>query len=240
MTEKVLQLAVLASGRGTNLQAILDAAAVGALDARVVVVISDHPDPPAFARARAAGVPTVFVAPIAYPSREEYDAALAAAARRYGADTVALAGFMRLLTPVFLDAFPGRVLNIHPALLPAFPGLNAQRRALEHGVRFTGCTVHFVDAGVDTGPIILQGVVPVFQDDTPEELSARILSLEHKAYPAALQLLAEGRLRLEGRRVFINWRGRKAKQPRDCVEEWLETQKWIREVWGVGSEAGRS
>ncbi|MDH7577017.1 MAG: phosphoribosylglycinamide formyltransferase [Bacillota bacterium] len=225
-----LRLAVLVSGRGTNLQAILDAIESGALTAEVVAVLSDRADPPAFRWAREKGIPTVFVDPGRFSSRENYDAALAREVRCFQADTVALAGFMRVLTPVFLNAFPGRVVNIHPALLPAFPGLNAQRQALVHGVRFSGCTVHFVDAGVDTGPIILQAVVPVYQDDTPETLAARILAKEHLTYPAALQLLAEGRLRIAGRRVFINRDGRTPRRPRDCVEEWEEIKDWRKEA----------
>lgn len=231
---KKLRVAVLVSGRGTNLQAISDAIESGGLEAEVVGVFSDRLNPPAFRRARERGIPAISVDPALFSSREAFDEALVREVRRFQPDAVALAGFMRVLTPVFLRAFPGRVLNIHPALLPAFPGLDAQRRALEHGVRFSGCTVHFVDEGVDTGPIILQAVVPVYQDDTPETLAARILAKEHRTYPAALQLLAEGRLRIEGRRVFINWEGRLPRRPRDCVEEWKEIKDWRKEAPPVG------
>jgi len=220
-----MRIAVLASGRGTNLQAILDAIEAKALQARVVAVFSDRRQPLAFERARQRGIPTVFIDPSLFPDRREYDAALAQRVKSFSVDVVALAGFMRVLTPEFLREFPNRVLNIHPSLLPAFPGLEAQRQAWEYGVRFSGCTVHFVDQGVDTGPIILQSVVPVYEEDTPETLAERILKVEHKTYPAALQLFAEGRLRIEGRRVKINWEGRIPLRPRDCVLEWLDAVK---------------
>jgi phosphoribosylglycinamide formyltransferase-1 len=225
-----LRLAVLVSGRGTNLKAIIEAVEVGALQAQVVGVFSDRPDPYAFEHARERNIPTVFVNPKKYPSREEYDTALAQKVMGSSPDCIALAGFMRILTPVFLNAFPGRVLNIHPSLLPSFPGLEAQRQALEYGARYSGCTVHFVDPGVDTGPIIIQSVVPVYQDDTPETLADRILAKEHLTYPAALQLFAEGRLKLEGRRVIIDWENRAPQQPRDCVLEWLKNKDIIKEV----------
>jgi phosphoribosylglycinamide formyltransferase-1 len=234
MWEKVKQvpkrLAVLVSGRGTNLQAILDAVERGSLEMQVVGVFSDQPEPYAFQRARERDIPAVFVNPKKYSRREEYDAALVQELSAFHPDFVALAGFMRVLTQTFLDAFPGRVINIHPALLPAFPGLEGQRQALEYGVHYSGCTVHFVDAGMDTGPIILQSVVPVHQGDTPETLAERILVKEHLAYPAALQLLAEGRISLSGRRVVINWEGRIPRHPRDCVLEWLKSKDVIREV----------
>lgn len=215
-----LKIAVLASGRGTNLQAIIDSIEAGALDARVVAVLSDRPEPLAFRRAQKHGIPTVFIDPKNSRSREEYDASLVKALSSFRPDVVALAGFMRLLTSVLLQAYPRRVVNIHPALLPAFPGLNAQAQAVAYGVRYSGCTVHFVDEGMDTGPVILQSVVPVYQDDTAETLAERILAKEHKTYPAALQLLAEGRLRIDGRRVVIDWEGRVPRRPRDCVLEW--------------------
>jgi len=211
---------VLVSGRGTNLQAILDSIEAGSLDAKVVAVLSDRPEPLAFRRAREHGIPVLFVDPAGYQSREAYDAALGDALSIFRPDVVALAGFMRIVTPVLLDAFPWRVINIHPALLPAFPGLNAQAQAVAYGVRYSGCTVHFVDEGMDRGPVILQSVVPVYQDDTPETLAERILAKEHKTYPAALQLLAEGRLQIRGRRVVIKWDGRVPRKPRDCVLEW--------------------
>lgn len=225
-----LRLAVLVSGRGTNLQAILDAVETGALQVQVVGVFSDRPAPYAFERARERGIPTIFVDPKKFSAREDYDTALVREVMDFCPGYIALAGFMRIITPVFLNAFPGRVVNIHPALLPSFPGLEAQRQALEYGVRYSGCTVHFVDAGVDSGPIIIQSVVPVYQDDTPEALAERILAKEHLTYPAALQLLAEGRLKLEGRRVVIDWGKRVPRQPRDCVLEWLKVKDITKEV----------
>ncbi|TYP00086.1 formyltetrahydrofolate-dependent phosphoribosylglycinamide formyltransferase [Geothermobacter ehrlichii] len=199
-----LRLGILASGGGTNLQAIIDRCADGSLPAEIAVVISNNPDAGALERARKAGIPARCIDHRPFTSREDYDRALVAALRESGVELVVLAGFMRLLTEVLLDAFPGRIMNIHPALLPAFPGLHAQKKALEYGVRFAGCTVHFVDNGVDTGPIILQAVVPVLQDDTEETLSRRILQQEHRIYPRAIELFAQGRLRIEGRRVLID------------------------------------
>lgn len=209
-----MRLGVLASGRGSNLQAILDAIGRGEVPAEVVVVISDRPDARALERARAAGVPAVFVDPGAHPSREAFDAELARILRAHGAELVVLAGYMRLLGPSFVAAFRNRVLNIHPALLPAFPGLHAQRQALEYGVKVAGCTVHFVDEGVDTGPIVLQAAVPVREDDTEETLAARILEQEHRLYPQAIRLFAEGRLQVEGRRVRIL-----PERGRDCAAD---------------------
>lgn len=196
-----LVLGALASGSGSNLQAILDAAAGGRLHARVAVVVSDNPEAYALERARKAGVPFEVVPRAG--TREAHDGRIVECLRRHGVDTVALAGYMRLVSPVLLHAFPGRVLNIHPALLPAFPGVHVHGQVLAHGVKFSGCTVHFVDAGTDTGPIIIQAVVPVRDDDTPETLASRILREEHRIYPQALQYLAEGRLRVEGRRVLL-------------------------------------
>ena len=199
-----LRLAVLVSGSGSNLQAILDAASSGRLDAQVVVVLSDTRDAFALERARRAGVPAEVVEPPPSGSRSEHDSRVVEVLRRHGADTVALAGYMRLVTPVLLGAFPGRVVNIHPALLPSFPGLHVQAAALEHGVKFSGCTVHFVTEEMDAGPIIIQAVVPIRDDDSPDSLAARILREEHRIYPQALQYLAEGRLQVRGRRVFLD------------------------------------
>jgi phosphoribosylglycinamide formyltransferase-1 len=193
----------LASGRGSNLQAIIDAIEAGRLSARIEVVLSDRAYAEALGRARRHGIKAIFVDPKACDDRNVFDSALANILQVHQVELVCLAGFMRLLTPTFLAEFPGRVMNIHPALLPAFAGLHAQRQALEHGVRVAGCTVHFVDEGVDTGPIVLQAAVPAFDDDTEETLSARILVEEHKLYPQAIQLFAEGRLEIKGRRVFI-------------------------------------
>ena len=198
-----LRLGVLVSGSGTNLQALLDATAQGRLDAEVRLVVSNRPDVFALERAARAGVPSLVLNHREFGSREEFDGALVAALREAGVEWVALAGFMRVLTPVFLEAFAGRMVNIHPSLLPAFPGVDAQRQAFDYGVKVAGCTVHIVDAGTDTGPILLQKTVPVREDDTPDSLHARIQEQEHRAYPEALQLVAEGRIRLDGRRVRI-------------------------------------
>lgn len=203
MGDKKLKLAVLASGSGSNLQAIIDAARLD-LPVEIVLVLSDKPDAYALTRADEAGIMTAVVEPASYPSREAYDAQIVKLLRLAGADTVALAGYMRLVTDVLLAAFPQRVLNIHPALLPSFPGLHAQRQAWEYGVKVAGCTVHFVDGGMDSGPIILQAPVPVIDSDDADSLAARILEQEHIIYPLALKLLAEGRLHIEGRRVRID------------------------------------
>ncbi len=197
-----LRLAVLASGRGSNLAAILDAASTGRLDMEVAVVISDQPQAAALEHGRRADIPSEVLEFDGHP--DTYGRRLTRLCESYEVDVVALAGFMRIIPAGFLEAFPGEVFNIHPSLLPAFPGLNAQRQALEYGVRISGCTVHFVDAGVDTGPIILQVPVPVYTDDDEETLSARILEWEHRLYPRALQLYAEGRLKKHGRRVKID------------------------------------
>jgi len=202
MTER-LQLGVLVSGSGTNLQSILDAATSGAIDVEVRVVISNRPKARALERARAAGVPALCVSHRKFETREAFEEALVEALGERGVEWVALAGFMRVLTPRFLGAYPGRVVNIHPALLPAFPGTHGPRQALEYGAKVSGCTVHFVDEGTDTGPIIAQAVVPVLDDDTEESLAARILEQEHRIYPWALQLIAGGRLVREGRRVRV-------------------------------------
>ncbi len=199
-----LDLAVLVSGSGTNLQAILDAVAAQRLDATVRVVVSSKAGVPALDRAAKAGVPHLALVPEAGASREAYDGALAETIGRLGARFVALAGFMRLVTPAFLGAFPGRIVNVHPALLPAFPGLHAPRQALAHGAKITGCTVHFVDEGVDTGPIIAQAAVPVLADDDEATLHRRIQALERRLYPAVLQAIAEGRVRIAGRRAVID------------------------------------
>lgn len=187
-------LGILVSGSGTNLQAILDAVASGRLRTRIGVVLSNVATAKALDRAKAAGVETAVVDHKAYPSREAFDAAVVEVLRAKGVDCVVLAGFMRLVTPVLLDAFKNRVVNIHPALLPAFPGVHAQRQALAYGVRVTGCTVHFVDAGMDTGPVIAQATVPVRDDDTEETLRDRILEKEHALLPEVLQWIAGGRV----------------------------------------------
>jgi len=199
----VVTAGVLISGTGTNLQAIIDRIAAGTLDCRIAVVVSNRADAAGLDRARRAGLATRVIDHRAFSGREEFDAAVVAALRAAGVDLVVLAGFDRLVTRVLLDAFPGRIMNVHPALLPAFKGLHAQRQALDYGVRVTGATVHFVDEHPDHGPIILQGAVVVAPDDTAETLAQRILEVEHTIYPAAIQLFAEGRLAVEGRRVRI-------------------------------------
>lgn len=204
-----LKVGILASGRGSNLQAIIDRSKAGEIDVEVVVVASDVPDAAALDRAREAGIPAVHLPPGPFRTRltPEAEADYASALERFGVEIVALAGFMRILHAAFLERFAGRVVNIHPSLLPAFPGLEAQRQALEYGVRWSGATVHFVNAGVDAGPVILQAPVPVQEGDTAETLAARILEAEHRIYPEALQLIAEGRVVLEGRCVRVLPRG---------------------------------
>jgi phosphoribosylglycinamide formyltransferase-1 len=196
-------IGVLISGSGTNLQSIIDAVEAGTIDGRIACVISNRSDAFGLERARKHGIPALVINHREHPTREDYDATLVATLREHGVELVVLAGFMRIITPVFLDAFPHRVLNIHPALLPAFPGIHAQRQAVEYGVRFSGCTVHFVDSGTDTGPIILQSVVPVMPGDTEDSLSARIRVEEHRLYPEAVRLFCQDRLRLDGRHVII-------------------------------------
>ena len=196
-------LGVLISGRGSNLQAIIDAIAAGTLDARIAVVISNRPDAAGLERARKAGIETLVLSHRDYPSREEYDRVLAEHLRARGVGLVCLAGFMRLLSPVFIRAFPNAILNIHPSLLPAFPGLDAQHQAWAHGVKLAGATVHLVDCNLDAGPIVLQRAVPVLEDDTPDTLSARILEEEHKLYPEAIRLVLDGGWRVEGRRFCL-------------------------------------
>jgi phosphoribosylglycinamide formyltransferase-1 len=198
-----LAVGVLASGRGSNLQALLDACADPTFPARIAVVISDREQAPALDRARVAGVEALWVNPRDFADRAAFDAALVRELQARKVGLVCHAGYMRILSPAYCRAFAGRALNIHPSLLPAFPGLHAPRQALEHGVRVSGCTVHFVDEGVDTGPIVLQAAVPVLPGDTEETLAARILIEEHRLYPAAVRLFAEGRLEIAGRRVSI-------------------------------------
>lgn len=201
----MLNIGVLGSGMGSNLQSILDAIAAGRLDAKVVCVISDVPGATILSRARKAGIPAEHVDPS--PFRTKLDGVAEKTVieelQRRGANVVALAGFMRIIKERFLSAYAGRIVNIHPALLPAFPGLEAWKQAIDRGVKVSGCTVHFVDAGTDTGPIILQKTVPVLDHDTPDQLHARIQEAEHVAYPEALQLIAKGRVRVTGRKVTI-------------------------------------
>ena len=197
-------LGVLISGSGSNLQAIMDAIKEKRLDAVIRIVISNRDDAYGLVRARKHNLPTEIVDHRKFPAREAYDQALVDLLKTHDVELVVLAGFMRLLSPVFVRAFSNRIMNIHPALLPAFPGLHVQRKALEYGVRFSGCTVHFVNEECDQGPIIIQAAVSVFPDDTEESLSARILKEEHRIYPRAIQLYSEGRLHVVGRRVLID------------------------------------
>lgn len=199
----MLRLGILASGRGSNMEAIIDATVAGRLVAQVAVVISDVAGAPALAKAAARGIEACHVDPAAFPRKSAYERRLFEILTEHGVGLVALAGYMRLVGRTLLEAYPGRIMNIHPSLLPAFPGLDAQAQALEYGVKVAGCTVHFVDEGTDSGPIILQAAVPVKEDDTAETLAARILVEEHRLYPRAIQLFAEGRLVLDGRRVRI-------------------------------------
>jgi len=201
---KQVSIGVLISGSGTNLQAIIDAIEAGKLDAKIEVVLSNKADAYGLVRARNHRIPTEVLNHKNFSSREAYDEALVALLDGRGVELVVLAGFMRLLSPVFVKAYSNRIMNIHPALLPAFPGLNVQQKAVEHGARFSGCTVHFVNEECDQGPIIIQAVVPVFPDDTGETLAARILEQEHRIYPRAIQLFAERRLKVIGRRVLVD------------------------------------
>ncbi len=201
------RIAVLASGRGSNFQALIDSIRSGEIPATCVALISDNPEAYAITRAKDAGIPVHVVAYAGYGGKEEYEAALLAVMRDLRADLFVLAGYMRILGEGIVREFHGKVLNIHPALLPSFAGLHAQRQALLYGVRVSGCTVHMVDEGMDTGPIILQACVPVLDGDDEERLSERILYEEHRCLPRAVRLFCEGRLRVEGRRVFISDRG---------------------------------
>ncbi|MEK6603816.1 MAG: phosphoribosylglycinamide formyltransferase [Nitrospirota bacterium] len=203
MPDAPLRLAVLASGRGSNLQAIIDAITEGRLHAVLALVISNKAEAQALERARKHGAPAVFLDPKATPGRDAYDAVILEHLRKHDVGLVALAGYMKIVTRVLIDAYANRIMNIHPSLLPSFPGLQAQQQALDWGAKMSGCTVHFVEEGVDTGPIIQQAAVPVLEGDTAESLEARILAQEHRIYPEAIQLFAEGCLTVEGRRVHI-------------------------------------
>ena len=195
------RLGILLSGRGSNFRAIADAIESKKLDAEIAVVISNRENAPGIEHARERGLNAV-VLPSKNLDREIYDRVLVQELRQNNVELVVLAGFMRILSGYFLEAFPHRILNIHPSLLPAFPGLDAQHQALQHGVKFSGCTVHFVDEGLDSGPIVAQAVVPVLDNDTAETLAARILHEEHRIYPEASGLSLSGRYRMEGRRII--------------------------------------
>jgi len=219
MKDERLNIGVLISGRGSNLQAIIDGIEKGEVAARISVVISNKPDAYGLERARSHRIPAKVVDNRGFESRETFESQLIKTLKGHGAELIVLAGFMRILTPYFLNAFPGKVVNIHPALLPAFPGVGVQEKAADYGVRFSGCTVHFVDEGVDAGPIIAQAVVPVFPTDTGEVLSDRILKMEHQVYPRVINWLAKGKVRLEGRRVFVE--GAKVNEETAFIEPFL-------------------
>jgi len=199
-----MDLAVLASGYGSNLQAIIDAVQNREINGRVALVISDRKDAYALQRARDRGIETLFIDPHVHEGRDAYDTAIVEILHNRKIRLVILAGFMRLLTASFVQEFKGRIMNIHPSLLPAFPGLDGVKQALTYGVKVSGCTVHFVDEGLDTGPIILQEAVPVYDHDTEDSIHARIHRVEHRLYPRAIQLFIEGKLRLEGRRCLAD------------------------------------
>ena len=199
-----IALGVLVSGSGSNLQAIMDRIGDGSLDARISLVVANKPDVLGLQRAEEAGIATACVVHRDFPEREAFDRELVRVLQGAGVEWVALAGFMRILTPAFLTPFAGRVVNIHPALLPACPGIHAQAQQAEHGVRLAGCTVHFVDEEMDHGPIIIQAAVPAFADDDEASLGRRILDLEHRIYPQALQWIAQGRVHLSGRQVLVD------------------------------------
>jgi phosphoribosylglycinamide formyltransferase-1 len=201
---KSVSIAVLISGGGTNLQAIIDTIEAKKLDAKIELVLSNRADAYGLVRARNHGIPTEVLDHKSYASREAYDQAVVDLLRGRGVELVVLAGFMRLLSPVFVKAYSNQIMNIHPALLPSFPGLHVQKKAVDHGVRFAGCTVHFVNEECDEGPIIIQAAVPVLPDDSEETLAARILTQEHRVYPRAIQLYAERRLHVVGRKVMVD------------------------------------
>jgi phosphoribosylglycinamide formyltransferase-1 len=197
------RIGVLLSGRGSNFEALADSVAAGRIpNAEIAIVISNRQAAPGVEKARARGIP-VQVIPSTGLERETYDKMVVSVLREKQVDLVCLAGYMRLLSPYFVAAFPNRILNIHPSLLPSFPGLESQKQALEHGVKFTGCSVHFVDENLDAGPIVVQAVVPIKDGDTVEELSARVLREEHRIYTEAVRIILEGRYRIEGRRVLL-------------------------------------
>lgn len=202
---KEISIAVLVSGNGSNFQAIVDAIESGRIkNAKIACLISNKADAYALQRAARHNIKAIVMDNKSYPDRRSYDAAVVALLKEHGVDLVVLAGFMRILSEVMINAYPNAIMNIHPALLPSFPGLDAQKQALDYGVRYTGCTVHFVDTGTDTGPIITQAIVPVLADDTVESLSERIHGEEHSSYVESVRLYCEGRLKVQGRHVIIS------------------------------------
>lgn len=198
-----VKLGVLVSGSGSNLQSIIDNIEKGFLEAVIAVVVSNNPDAFALERAKTHHIQSIVIKHHDYVNREDFDMEMINVLQSYSVELVVMAGFMRVLSPSFLQAFPMKIMNIHPALLPSFSGIRAQKRAVEYGVKFSGCTVHFADEGVDTGPIIIQAIVPAYHDDTEDSLAARILREEHKIYPQAIQFYAEGRIEVAGRKVRI-------------------------------------
>ena len=201
MPLNIFKLAVLVSGRGSNLQAIIDSIDREELDAHLSIVISNTKDAMALKRAEKHGIKTIFIDPSTYLNGKEYDKALVLKLKEFSIDLICLAGYMRILGEEVIQTFEKKIINIHPSLLPAFPGLNAQKQAINHGVKFSGCTVHFVDSGVDSGPIILQTVVPVYDNDDEKSLSKRILEQEHHLYPKAIKMIQQNKIRLNGRTV---------------------------------------
>lgn len=199
----MINVGVLISGRGSNLQAIIDASEKGEIPAKVAVVISNNPEAYGLERAKQHNIPVVVIDNREYKDKNTYELEIVKVLEQHKVDLVCLAGYMRIVGPVLLDHYQGKMINIHPSLLPSFPGLHAQRQALDHGVLITGCTVHFVDAGCDTGPIIIQSAVPVLEKDTEETLSERILQQEHLIYPQSIKLIAQGKLKIEGRKVKL-------------------------------------
>lgn len=199
----MINLGILVSGSGTNMQAIIDSIEAKRLDARIKIVITNNPNAYAIERAKKHQIPISIIQDNHFPTREDCDKHLVEILKNHAVDLVVMAGFMRLLSPLFIKSFPMKIMNIHPALLPAFPGLHVQKKAVEYGVKFSGCTVHLVDEGIDTGPIIIQAVVPVHEDDTEETLAQRILKHEHRIYPQAIQFFAEGRIEIKGRKIVI-------------------------------------
>lgn len=213
MMEKKVNLGFLVSGNGSNLQSVIDNIEKGHLDAEIKVVISNNPHAYALERAKKHQIPAVVIKNQQYKKREDFDQVMIKVLTSYSVELIVMAGFMRVLSPLLLDMFRMKIMNIHPAILPSFPGTNAQNKAIEYGVKFSGCTVHFADEGVDTGPIIIQAVVPAYADDTEDTLAARILKEEHKIYPQAIQFYAEGRIEVAGRKVRIKSVDRIPKTP---------------------------
>ena len=201
--KRIVKLGVLVSGSGSNLQSIIDHIERGLLDAEIRMIISNNPEAYALVRARKHGIPYTVLEHRDFTAREDFDRKMIEVFNLSGVELVIMAGFMRILSPLFLSAFPMKIMNIHPAILPSFPGMHAQKRAFDYGVKFSGCTVHFADEGIDTGPIIIQAIVPVFDQDTDETLAQRILKEEHRIFPKAIQLYAEGKLDVVGRKVRV-------------------------------------